>query len=118
MTLENFTCFGCGRKGHLERDCLDTELSELTRNTGWCGDCDRRTHLITIPGGQLARCQVCHPLRSKPLRQHGRCPDCDAQIREWDARPCGQHAPPHDPADRRPPREHIDRILAAQGARP
>lgn len=117
MALENITCYGCGGKGHLERDCTNTGIDTTghypdgTPKTLWCGLCDERTRLIGHD--TVTRCQQCHPLARKQLKQFRRCPRCHATVYEWDnAIDCTAHAAPHA-TDRRPDRQHIRQITGA-----
>jgi Zinc knuckle len=111
MALENLTCFGCGDKGHLERDCPNRAATGTDGKPPWCGFCDERTRLIDH-GETASRCQECHPARRKQLRQHRKCPLCHVTIYEWDNAPCGNHHGPASP-DNRPPRQRIDEIITA-----
>jgi hypothetical protein len=113
MNVENLKCFGCGGKGHLERDCPSSVVVGGTDKPMWCGTCDRRTRLIESHG-LAARCPQCHPLNHVNLPQHIRCPGCRMLVYVWDVNPCGQHSSPAKPFDTRPEREQIDAIIAAE----
>lgn len=114
MTKDNLKCFGCGGKGHMERDCP----SAIAAADGpddkpmWCGRCDRRTRLIMV-NGTAYRCQECHPLAHQGIPQTTRCAGCRTIVYRWDRNPCGQHAAPEQP-DNRLPREEIDAIVARE----
>lgn len=98
-------CFGCGDEGHIEPDCPNTSFA-----AGWCGICDERTRHIDV-GDIVTRCQECHPLARKQLKQHRKCPRCHMTVYEYDHAPCGQHAGPTAP-DRRLDRQHIEQIVS------
>ena len=113
MTIDNMTCFACGGKGHIERECPNRQLASGPADKPmWCGTCDRRTRLIESHG-LAARCPQCHPLSHLHLAQHIRCPGCRMLVCAWDNNPCGQHAAPVKP-DTRPDREEIDAIVARE----
>jgi hypothetical protein len=97
-------CFECQREGHIARDCPDRDAL-----TAGCGTCDPRTHLIDL-GDKARRCE-CHPNHREPLKQFRTCPACHATIHQWDNNPCGSHSM-RDTEDRRPGRQHIDRIIS------
>ena len=115
MTISNLTCFGCGGKGHVERECPNAQLaaSGPADKPMWCGTCDRRTRLIESHG-LAARCPQCHPLAHVQLAQYIRCPGCRMLVYAYDTNECGKHASPVQPADRRPEREEIDAIVARE----
>jgi hypothetical protein len=116
MSLENMTCFGCGGKGHVERECPSNVIvGGQPDKPLWCGTCDRRTRLIEIHG-LASRCPQCHPLSHQNLAQHIRCPGCRVIVYSWDNNPCGKHSSPVKPSDSRPPREEIDSIVAREMA--
>jgi hypothetical protein len=108
--MENLTCRGCGDKGHFERDCPNTGI-DASGKPPWCGFCDERTRLIDA-GDLVARCQTCHPLRHQQLRQNRKCPHCHMTVYQWDNEECGSHSSPVA-TDRRPEKERIDAIVAA-----
>lgn len=114
---ENATCFGCGGKGHFERDCPSNVVvgANATDKPLWCGRCDRRTRLIEI-NGLATRCQECHPLAHQGVPQTTRCAGCRMTVYVWDTNPCGQHASPAKTTDTRPEREEIDAIVAREMA--
>jgi hypothetical protein len=64
--------FGCAVIG----DAVPTasypiEPSPMPRaRVPWCGECDERTRMRSLPGPTLARCPRCHPLRAEPLAGH------------------------------------------------
>jgi hypothetical protein len=119
MTIDNLTCFGCGGKGHVERNCPSAVViggGGDAEKPMWCGRCDRRTRLVTV-GGMASRCQECHPLSHLPLPQHARCPGCRQLIYKWDENLCGMHNSPVKPFDSRPEREEIDAIVAKETTR-
>ena len=114
MSIENLSCFGCGGKGHVERECPNRQLASGPMDKPmWCGVCDRRTRLIESHG-LAARCPQCHPLGHLNLAQHIRCPGCRMLVYAYDTNECGKHASPVQPADRRPEREEIDAIVARE----
>ena len=108
------TCWECGQSGHVVADCPNKAFT-ASNDSGppWCGICDERTRLLDL-GDSMARCQTCNPQRRQQLRQHRKCPHCHVTVHEWDHAPCGQHSGPTVP-DRRPDRQHIDAIVAAEG---
>jgi len=112
--MSNLTCFGCGGKGHLERDCPNANLATdgPASKPLWCGRCDRRTRLIESHGLAF-RCQECHPFAHLNLAQHLRCPGCRVIVYVWDTGQCGEHASPVKPFSR-PAREEIDAIVARE----
>jgi len=109
--MENLTCRGCGDKGHFERDCPNAGIDTSGRPP-WCGFCDERTRLVD-GGDVMSRCLQCHPARHQTLKQHRRCPHCHMIVYQWDNGECGSHSSPAA-KDRRPEREEIDAIVAAQ----
>lgn len=117
MGMENLTCFGCGGKGHVERECPTRVVVGVnaTDKPMWCGRCDRRTRLIEV-GGLATRCVDCHPLAHQGLPQTTRCAGCRAIVYEWDTAQCGQHASPARSGDERPERGEIDAIIAREMA--
>lgn len=118
MTMENLKCFGCGGKGHMERDCPSSAVVGANYSDDkpmWCGRCSRRTRLIET-GGQVARCQECHPLAHQNLAQFTRCPGCRKLVYVYDSNPCGQHATRPEISDPRPERGEIDVIIAREMA--
>ena len=115
MSIENLSCFGCGGKGHIERECPNARLAAAgpMDKPMWCGRCDRRTRHIES-AGIIARCQECHPLAHMHLAQFIRCPGCRMLIYAYDTNECGKHHAPMQPSDRRPEREEIDAIVARE----
>lgn len=105
-------CFDCGEDGHIAPNCPNGEAAGINGKPPWCGICDERTRLID-GGNAMTRCQVCHPLRHRQLRQFRKCPHCHMTVYQWDVEECGNHASPVA-ADRRPERERIEAIVAAQ----
>ena len=117
MSVENLSCFGCGGKGHIERECPNRQLASGPADKPmWCGRCDRRTRLIES-NGLAARCQECHPLAHMHLAQHVRCPGCRVIVYAWDVNQCGEHSSPVTQLDRRPEREEIKSIIAGETRR-
>ena len=118
MTTSNLSCFGCGGKGHIERECPNAQLaaSGPADKPMWCGTCDRRTRLIESHG-LAARCPQCHPLSHMRLAQHSFCPGCRMTVYSWDSSPCGMHSSPVQAIDRRPEREEIKSIVAGETKR-
>jgi hypothetical protein len=110
MRKADLKCHGCGDRGHFESECPNAGI-DATGKPPWCGICHERTRLLNL-GDSMARCQQCHPHRHQQLRQHRKCPYCHVTVYEWDTADCGSHAGPTAP-DRRPDREHIDRIVSA-----
>jgi Zinc knuckle len=106
-------CFDCGDDGHIAANCPNVTV-DVGGKPRWCGFCDERTRLIDR-GDVAARCQECHPLRHRQLKQHRKCPFCHMTVYEWDHSPCGEHSSPVA-ADRRPEKEHIDAVIAANSA--
>lgn len=101
-------CWECGEAGHVAGDCPNKALASDNGKPPWCGICDERTRLIGLD--VVSRCQACHPLARKLLKQFRRCPHCHALVYEWDSSPdCASHKMPDAP-DRRPEREHIREI--------
>lgn len=90
MRKAELTCYGCGDKGHIERECPNAAI-DAGGKPGWCGICDERTRLHETETGMI-RCQQCHPLRRQQLKQNRKCPLCKVTIVEWDNAPCGSHA--------------------------
>ena len=117
MTMDNLKCFGCGGKGHIERDCPSSVVAGISDDKPlWCGRCDRRTRLIELDG-IASRCQECHPLSHFNLAQVIRCPGCHMLVYAWDNAQCGQHASPSKTADTRPELEEIKAIIAGETKR-
>lgn len=118
MTIDNLTCFGCGGKGHVERECPSGAVAGggTDDRPMWCGRCDRRTRLIEIHG-VASRCPQCHPLAHLHLAQHIRCPGCRMLIHEWDKNLCGQHSSPVKPFDSGLEHEDIAAIIAGETKR-
>lgn len=118
MTMENLKCFGCGGKGHMERDCPSSVVvgGNYDDRPMWCGRCSRRTRLIETADGQAARCQECHPLAHLNLAQFTRCPACRKIIYVYDSNPCGQHSTRPELSDARLERGEIDVIIAREMA--
>ena len=104
-------CFDCGEDGHIAPNCPNSEMDSGGRPP-WCGVCDERTRHIDA-GDVVARCQVCHPLRNRQLRQHRKCPHCRMTVYQWDNEKCGNHASPVAP-DRRLERERVEAIIASE----
>ncbi len=118
MASPNLTCFGCGGKGHVERDCPSNVVVGANYSDDkpmWCGRCDRRTRLFEAHGVAF-RCQDCHPLAHVQLAQFARCPGCRMVVYSWDTNQCGSHSSPVKAFDSRPPREEIDAIVAREMA--
>jgi len=114
MPIENLSCFSCGGKGHIERECPNGQLANGPADKPmWCGTCDRRTRLIESHG-LAARCPQCHPLSHLHLVQHIRCPGCRMLVYSWDNNQCGQHSSPARQLDTRPEREEIAAIIAGE----
>lgn len=104
-------CWDCGETGHVVADCPNQAVAASDGKPPWCGICDERTRLIGFD--IVSRCQQCHPMARKQLRQFRRCPHCRALVYEWDtAIDCSGHTMPHA-ADRRPDRQHIREITGA-----
>ena len=110
MGKADLNCHTCGDKGHFASECPNEGI-DASGKPPWCGFCDERTRLID-GGDVVARCQECHPLRHKQLKQHRRCPRCHVTVYEWDHSECGSHSGPQVP-DKRPEREHIDAVIAS-----
>ena len=112
--MNNLKCFGCGGKGHVERECPNAQIANGPADKPmWCGTCDRRTRLIESHG-LAARCPQCHPLNHLHLPQHTRCPGCKMLVYSWDCNLCGSHAGPAMPFDSRPERQEIEAIVARE----
>ena len=101
-------CYGCGDDGHIEPNCPNAVFDD--GRPPWCGFCDEKTRLID-GGALVSRCQQCHPLRHRQLRQHRKCPHCHMTVYLWDNEECGSHS--SSVAAERPDRAHIDAIVAA-----
>lgn len=87
-------CFNCQQDGHVASQCTwQADLADPAgRDTPWCGYCDPRTRQLATADDRVARCPECHPLRSKMLAQHKRCPHCHKVIVIWDtAQDCEHH---------------------------
>ena len=117
MSIENLSCFGCGGKGHMERECPNRQFAVGPADKPmWCGQCDRRTRHVES-AGVIARCQECHPLAHMHLAQFIRCPGCRMLVYADDTNVCGQHSVPVQPFDGRPEREEIKSIIAGETKR-
>ena len=117
MSIENLSCFGCGGKGHVERECPNRQLASGPMDKPmWCGRCDRRTRLIEM-GGVATRCPECHPLSHLLLPQFIRCPGCRMTVYADDVNECGKHSSPVRRIDNRPEREEIKAIIAGDAKR-
>lgn len=98
--MPEITCFKCGNRGHMARDCDDqnyaAEIGDGDKPM-WCGMCDRDTRLVFhVRDGREAarRCGTCNPSGHLLAVQFKRCKDCKAVIYIWDSRTeCGNHPP-------------------------
>jgi Zinc knuckle len=104
-------CFECDDEGHIARDCPNRAIDAKDGKPPWCGVCDERTRLIGLD--IVHRCQECHPLARKMLRQFRRCPRCRMLVCEWDTSPDCRHHSARDATDTRPERARIREIAGA-----
>jgi len=102
-------CFDCGQDGHIAPNCPNGEI-DVSGKPLWCGVCDERTRLLGLD--EVHCCPACHPQRNRMLKQHRKCPHCHMTVHQWDNEECGSHSSPVA-AERRPDRERIDAIIAA-----
>ena len=104
MAYESVRCFSCQQYGHIERECPDRNSATETGDgkPPWCGECDRRTRMLTMrrDGRDVAiRCR-CNPNGHLMAGQFKRCPECKAVIYEWDRNSeCGKHVPASQPRE-------------------
>ena len=115
MTIDNLACFGCGGKGHIERECPNRHTADSgpADKPMWCRRCDRRTRLIEV-NGIAARCQECNPQAHMHLAHLIRCPGCRMLVYVWDNGVCGQHASPERRPEDRPEREEIAALITGE----